>query len=73
MRSLNPVGRPPAGPRKTVNIRVPEAMLLELFFHKPQMLSPSGGVKYGALQEYFITLLQQDLEVLRVQGNTNGK
>lgn len=57
----NPVGRPDAGVRKTVNFRIPEAQQLQLFLLKPEMLHPNGGVRYGAWQEYLMELLLRDL------------
>lgn len=64
-KSMAPVGRPSAGPRKDVHVRVPDAMLVELFLYKPHMMAPGGGVKYGAIQEYLLGLMQLDLEQTR--------
>lgn len=64
-KSMNPVGRPAAGPRKDVHVRVPDHMLVELFLYNPQMMAPGGGVKYGAIQEYLLGLMKLDLEQTR--------
>jgi len=71
-KSMNPVGRPHIGPRKDVHVRVPDAMLLELYSYNPQMLSPAGGVRYGALQEYLLRLLSLDLEAKRRELISQG-
>lgn len=59
------VGRPTKGPRKDIHVRVPEPMLIELFVHYPNMLAPTGGVRYGAIQDYLLNLMRQDLEQRR--------
>ncbi len=58
-------GRPTAGKRHTQVIRIPESELLEIYLHNPSMVSPQGGVRYGAMQEYILNLIRQDLEPSR--------
>lgn len=63
----NPQGRPDKGPRRDTHVRVPEAMLVELLAYNPQMLSPGGGLRYGAMQDYLLNLMKEDLEKQRAR------
>jgi len=58
-------------PRRDIHLRLSEEIFAELVTLRPELQDPLGPVRYGALNNYFIYLVQRDLEerkrVLRAQ------
>lgn len=54
--------RPSAGPRRQVHIRLPEELFAELVILRPELQDPNGSVKYGAFNQYFVSLVRRDLD-----------
>ncbi len=65
---VNAVGRPDKGARKTINFRIPDATLMEIYLYNPHMMAPGGGTRYGAMQEYLLGLVNRDLEQQRARA-----
>jgi hypothetical protein len=54
--------RPSAGPRQSVHLRIPQEMYAELIMLRPELQDASGTTKYGAINNYFLRLIRDDLD-----------
>lgn len=54
--------RPAIGPRRSVHVRLPEELYAELLLLRPELQDPNGSSKYGAINNYFISLVRRDLD-----------
>ena len=54
------------GPVRQVILRIPELQFAEMLAFNPQMIDPLGQTRYGALQNYFLGLMMQDVERKRL-------
>lgn len=54
--------RPSAGPRQSVHVRVPQELYAELVMLRPELQDASGSTKYGAINNYFLRLIREDLD-----------
>jgi hypothetical protein len=59
--------RPKLGPRHSVHVRLPEGLYAELVLLRPELQDPGGNTKYGAINNYFISLVTQDIESRKSQ------
>ena len=49
-------------PTRQVIVRIPEITYAELITYNPQIIGSDGYTRYGAVQKYFLSLVNQDLE-----------
>ncbi len=54
--------RPSSGPRHSIHVRVPADLYAELVLLRPELQDPNGSTKYGALNNYFLRLIREDLD-----------
>lgn len=59
------MGRPAKEPARVVILRFPESLYAELILLRPELLTPQGSTKYGAMTSYFVNLVRQDLEAIK--------
>jgi hypothetical protein len=50
------------GPVRQIILRVPEMIYAELITLVPDIVGSDGTTRYGATQQYFTSLMHQDLE-----------
>lgn len=56
-------GKKSEGPKRTIVLRIPEATYAELILLHPDIIDPvRSAIKYGAMNDYFLSLLMRDLE-----------
>jgi hypothetical protein len=58
---MNPFGRPKVPPRKQLSIYLPEELYHKMILLCPELLTPAGVTRYGAVSTYFSALVSQDL------------
>jgi hypothetical protein len=64
-------GRPSQGAKRQVILRLPEHLYAEMIVLKPDLIDASREqLRYGSLNAYFLSLLQQDLEKRRQEQST---
>lgn len=70
-----PRGKKARGPVRQVILRIPEMQYADLIVYNPSLVDPyTGATKYGGLQNYFLSLLHDDIERRRKavrEGNSN--
>lgn len=49
-------------PRRDVHLRIPEEVLANVILLRPELIDPGGQFRYGAINAYFLKLLQRDIE-----------
>lgn len=60
-------GRPAFGERKKVLLRIPERQYAELVLLEPGLLDGYGITKYGAINTFFLRILEEHLAQRRQQ------
>lgn len=66
------MGRPAKEPARVVILRCPESLYAELILLRPELLTPQGNTKYGAMTSYFVNLVRQDLEAIKESAAQHG-
>jgi hypothetical protein len=62
-------GKKYEGPKRTIVLRVPEEQYAELILLHPDLIDPvRSQIKYGAMNEYWLSLLMRDLEQRKRQA-----
>ncbi len=62
-----PRGRPEKPARREIIWRAPEVMLAELYALNPKLLDSMGQARYGAMQDYLTSLVNQDIAKRRAE------
>ena len=61
------MGRPKLTTKRQLLLRLPEDLYAEVLLLNPQMQDETGFLRYGAISQYFTSLVQRDLEVRKAQ------
>lgn len=71
------MGRSKGPDVKQILIRMPESLYGEIIILHPSMEDPRGGLRYGAVSEYFNRLAREDCEritrAIRQEAIKNGR
>jgi hypothetical protein len=57
-------------PRRQVHLRLPEDLYANLVLLRPELIDPTGQIRYGAMNAYFTKLVTRDVEqrLVRLAG-----
>ena len=61
------MGRLKQATKRQLLLRLPEDLYAEVLLLNPQMQDETGYLRYGAISQYFTSLVQRDLEIRRSQ------
>lgn len=55
------MAKPRQEPKRVQIIRIPELLYVDVITFCPEMLSPAGGMRYGAINNYITQLIREDI------------